>query len=150
MRWMQKAFSMIELVFVIVILGIIASIALPKLSLSRSDAQYSAIVADIQTIISTIEQKYLVEDLNLSQLNGEIIMQSARLSPSRWISSNTGVRLAKNQAIDQTNNCVSIDFNQRNLVVKIDSLIQTPLCQKLAKQYPKPLIIPLENNTIKF
>lgn len=150
MKATQKAFSMIELVFVIVILGIIASIAIPRLSLSRSDAQYSAVVADIQTIISTIEQKYLIEDLNLSQVNGEIIMQSARLSPSRWIATNTGVRLAKNQAIDQANNCVLIDFNQSNLVVKVDSGFQTPLCQKLSKQYPKTLIIPLENNTIKF
>lgn len=150
MKKMQKAFSMIELVFVIVILGIIASIALPKLSLTRSDAQYTAIVADIQTIMSTIEQKYLVEDINPTQLNGNLIMESARLSSSRWIATNTGIRLAKNQAIDANNNCVFIDFNQTNLVVRIDSTIQTPLCQKLAKQYPKTLITPLENNTIKF
>lgn len=150
MKKMQKAFSMIELVFVIVILGIIASIALPKLSLTRNDAQYTAIVADIQTIMSTIEQKYLVEDINPTQLNGDLIMESARLSSSRWIATNTGIRLAKNQAIDANNNCVFIDFNQTNLVVRIDSTIQTPLCQKLSKQYPKTLITPLENNTIKF
>lgn len=150
MKKIQYGFSMIELVFVIVILGIIASIALPKLSLTRSDAQYTAIIADIQTIMSAVEQKYLVEDINPTQLNGDLIMESARLSPSRWIAINTGIRLAKNQAIDTNNNCVLIDFNQTNLVVRIDSAIQTPLCQKLFKQYPKTLIIPLENNTIKF
>lgn len=36
---MKKAFTMIELVFVIVILGIIASIAVPKLMAKKVDAE---------------------------------------------------------------------------------------------------------------
>jgi general secretion pathway protein G len=35
---MQKAFTMIELVFVIVVLGILAAVAIPKLAATRDDA----------------------------------------------------------------------------------------------------------------
>lgn len=144
----MKAFSMIELVFVIIILGIIASIALPRFSITKSDAQYTAIIADIQTTINTIQQHFITQDIALAQLNGNFIMQHANLSKTRWIASGNGVRLAKNGAVDTANNCVLIDFNQNNLVVRIENL-QTPLCKKLLKTYPQPIVIPLESNTIK-
>ncbi|MCE3038947.1 type II secretion system protein [Helicobacter anatolicus] len=147
---MQPAFSMIELVFVIVILGIIASIAIPRFSLTRSDAQYAAILADTQNILNAMQQKFILEDLQSSQLNGNTIMQTTGLSPTRWIATNTGVKLAKNNAIDMQNNCLSIDFISNNLVLKVDSTITSPLCQKLLIAYPTPITIPLETSSIKF
>ena len=66
----MRAFSILELIFVIIVGGIIAAIALPKLALTRSDAQYTAILADIQSINSAITQKFLVEDLNPAALDG--------------------------------------------------------------------------------
>ncbi len=51
---MRKAFSMIELVFVIVVLGILASIALPKLNATRTDAQITKGRSDISAIRSAI------------------------------------------------------------------------------------------------
>ena len=145
----MRAFSILELIFVIIVGGIIAAIALPKLALTRSDAQYTAILADIQSINSAITQKFLVEDLNPAALDGNLIMQTARLSTTRWIPQASGVRLAKNGALDSANNCVLIDFQQNNLIVKIDPAIISPLCKKLAQTYPNPLITPLESTTIK-
>jgi len=46
---MKKAFSMMELIFVIVILGILAAIAVPKLMATRTDAKVSALTEEIQT-----------------------------------------------------------------------------------------------------
>jgi len=46
---MRKAFTMIELVFVIVILGILAAVAIPKLAATRGDAKVSAIAQNIMT-----------------------------------------------------------------------------------------------------
>ena len=54
MRTSKNAFTMIELVFVIVILGILASVAIPKLSATRTDAQISKGRADISSIRSGI------------------------------------------------------------------------------------------------
>ena len=50
----KKAFTMIELVFVIVVLGILAGVALPRLAVSRGDAQVTTGRADVATIRSAI------------------------------------------------------------------------------------------------
>ena len=50
----KKAFTMIELVYVIVILGILSAIALPKFAATRTDAQISKARADIASIRSSI------------------------------------------------------------------------------------------------
>ncbi|GAD19444.1 type II secretion system protein [Helicobacter fennelliae] len=143
----SKAFSLIELVFVIAVIGILAAIAIPKLTATRSDAQYVAINSDMQTIISSIQAHALTTDLGSQTLNGALIMQVAGLSPSRWIASTNGVRLAKNGAIDTTNNCVSIDITNLHLIVSVQNLPNSPLCVKLAKNYPTPLNINLANTT---
>ncbi|MBL1242979.1 MAG: type II secretion system protein [Sulfurimonas sp.] len=44
---MKKAFTMIELIFVIVILGILAAVAIPKLAATRSDAEVSKIAHNV-------------------------------------------------------------------------------------------------------
>ena len=49
MKTTKKAFTMIELVFVIVILGVLAAVAIPKLSATRTDAQASSTASSIMT-----------------------------------------------------------------------------------------------------
>jgi len=51
---MKKAFTMIELVFVIVILGILAAVAVPKLAATRDDAEVSRIAQNIGTSMAEI------------------------------------------------------------------------------------------------
>lgn len=50
----KNAFTMIELVFVIVILGILASVAVPRLAASRDDANIAKYKSDISAIRSSI------------------------------------------------------------------------------------------------
>jgi general secretion pathway protein G len=50
----KNAFTMIELVFVIVILGILAAVAIPKMAATRTDAEISKGRADISAIRSSI------------------------------------------------------------------------------------------------
>ena len=50
----KNAFTMIEIVFVIVILGILAAIAIPKFAVTRTDAQVAKGRSDIAAIRSAI------------------------------------------------------------------------------------------------
>ncbi|MDA3046090.1 type II secretion system GspH family protein [Campylobacter sp. VBCF_06 NA8] len=51
---MKNAFTMIELVFVIVVLGILAGVAVPKLAVTRDDATVAKIRGDVAAIRSGI------------------------------------------------------------------------------------------------
>ena len=56
---MKKGFTMIELIFVIVILGILASVAVPRLASTREDAEISATVANLRTLVSDASSYYV-------------------------------------------------------------------------------------------
>ncbi|EAM0974941.1 prepilin-type N-terminal cleavage/methylation domain-containing protein [Campylobacter jejuni] len=83
---MRKAFTILELVFVIVILGILAAIALPKMSSSKDEAEVSKSLNNLKTLINdisiyTLKNDHLspiktmsnvsgVENVDLSNFNG--------------------------------------------------------------------------------
>ena len=55
---MKKGFTMIELIFVIVILGILASVAIPRLAGTREDAEISTAVATLRTLLNDAASYY--------------------------------------------------------------------------------------------
>ncbi len=54
----RSGFTMIELIFVIVILGILASVAIPKLAATRDDAKISKAASEVSTMVSDIGAYY--------------------------------------------------------------------------------------------
>ncbi len=134
----HRAFSMLELVFVIVILGVLAAIAIPRFSLTRIDAQVVAIENDINNAISAIQREVFSQNIDPKTLNSTQIFTLAGLSSSRWIAQGNAIILAKNNAPDSENNCVSLNFDPQTSIISfvITQKSDSSLCEKLFSRHP--------------
>lgn len=104
---MRQAFTMVELIFVIVILGILAAVAIPRLNATRDDAKVSAMAQKI-TIGATEIAAY-------AAANGNVLSDFSQMSNSILLLKNSDdVVLSPNEAIikmGNINNCVIMEIN---------------------------------------
>lgn len=76
----RHAFTMIELVFIIVILGILGAIAVPKMAANREDALYVGYRADLKIIENALRTHYIATGKGATNL-GELPLE---LNQERW------------------------------------------------------------------
>ena len=100
---MKKAFTIIELIFVIVALGILAMVALPRLASSKEDAEIARVKAEIAAIRSAIQthrganllkqnSRGYPNDLTARRI--EEITNGTKLSQKYWSVSEAGNELS--------------------------------------------------------
>ena len=59
---MNKAFTVVELIFVIVIIGILAAVAVPKLAATRHDAKISTEVRNLKQVINNLGVEFSAQN----------------------------------------------------------------------------------------
>ena len=118
---MKRAFSLIEIIFVIVILGIIVSFAAPKLMDTKDSALVSTLKRDVNTAINSIQSYYL--------LNQKIddIKDAINISDTNW-------DIEKLKMSDK-NSCIELEVKKnQNIVsidVQVDSAKDSTICKKI-------------------
>ena len=118
---MKSAFSLLELIFAIVILGIVASFAIPKYIDTKDSALVSTIKRDINTAVSSIQSYYL--------LNQKIdkISDAMTVNEVNWTVTDTKLS-DKNSSLSLE---IKITNNIKSLELTVDSTKITSICKKI-------------------
>jgi len=119
---MKPAFSLLEIIFVIVIFGIVASFAVPKFMDTKDSAQVTTIKRDINTAINSIQSYYL--------LNQKIdkISDTMTISSDNW--------LIEDLKISDKNSCLSLEVKTatsglKTIELVVDTKKETNICKKI-------------------
>ena len=140
---MKKAFTMIELIFVIVVIGVLAAIAIPRISATRDDAVLVKTMAEIRTAIEEINAYYISQGkLALDTTNNKVKFKEMTNAGIVDSSGDLGF-FAKNER------CISLKFfaaDQSYLGVDIS---EQGLCKKLweapeFKRFSQTMIKPVQ------
>ncbi len=102
----RAGFTMIELIFVIVILGILAAVAIPKLAATRTDAQVAKVSTEAATLVSELGTFYTAQGTFKGKNSDDITNINLKTSNSS-IDDNQTIVLGD----DNNKSCLTIKFN---------------------------------------
>ena len=140
----KKAFTMIELIFVIVIIGILATIAIPKLAVTRDDAEISKIAVNEERILHAFQAYYTAQGKSnwISETIDKVISVPLHVS-NCGTPVNTSTQISPNTFVLCHDNVVCLSFttiDEGNLTVADGSVTTDPICEAV-KALPSTQVI---------
>lgn len=106
---MKQAFTLLELIFVLVIIAIIGGYAVPKYMDTKDAAVVTTIKRDITTISSSIQTHFLING-KLDKIEDAII-----LNTKYWQINDNSIIFK-----EANSNCITISFESSSKTLKVD------------------------------
>ena len=147
----RQGFSMIELVFVIIILGCLAGTATTWLLQTRMDSQVAMTRSDIATILKQVPARVVAENVSISNTPpngyntwGEWLMDTPSLDKSKWQPTQNGlIAISFIESNRQNNRVIACSGNYIHLDLATGKLHFDPdmidkkitFCRLLAESY---------------
>lgn len=141
---MKSAFTMIELIFVIVIIGILASVAIPKLAATRDDAEISTIVANTRLLLQDFQNYYTSQ--GNSQWLSEDITKVTNIALDETTCSNlvtSATNISPKTFVICNNDVICLSFttmNEGNLTITDGTVTTDQICEAV-KAAPSIMVI---------
>ena len=122
---MKSGFSLLELIFAIVILGIVASFAVPKYLDTKDSALASTLKRDVSTATTSIQSYYLLNQ-KIDKISDAITVNNIN-----WTLSDTDTKITDKNACLELEIKTS-DADVKSLELTVDTKESSNICKKIS------------------
>ncbi len=134
---MKKSFTMIELIFVIVILGILAAVAIPKLAATRDDAETAKLTNQVQNAMKEMISYYTSQggEINFSKIEkaktSQIVFND--LISHGWVDVKDDNHSVLFSNKDTKRVCMNVYTNGYEIQIDINDSDDSTLCKDIGR-----------------
>ncbi len=126
---MRKGFTMIELIFVIVILGVLASVAIPRLAATRDDAEVAKAATNLTTAVSDITAYYTAKGKFSDGESSDFTKMTNALDKTGSLNVKGSTKCVEIKLPSQTTTTTGSDAVE----ITLNFTLTDPVCKQLAK-----------------